>query len=73
VLARSAAGEEAIQAARLLLEGAMADAATDIADAQDVMRLLKALGHGEVALEQLLAMGDPPPDMVAAQHLPRYD
>ena len=42
-------------AARLLLEGAMADTATSIADAQDVMRLLKAVSSGALELTQLLS------------------
>ena len=42
------------EAARLLLEGAMADATTTIADAQDVMGLLKALSSGALDLTQLL-------------------
>jgi len=41
-------------AARRLLEGAMADAGTTIADAQDVMRLLRACDRGDLDLEQLL-------------------
>ncbi|MFI5168168.1 MAG: hypothetical protein ACHQQS_16295 [Thermoanaerobaculales bacterium] len=55
VIVAAPSSTEAVQAARLLLEGAMADAATDIGDAQDVMRLLKAIGRAEVALEQLLS------------------
>jgi hypothetical protein len=47
---------EAQEAARLLLEGAMADATTEIADAQDVMRILKAIGRSEVELAELLTM-----------------
>ncbi len=45
---------EGREAARLLLEGAMADAETTIADAQEVMSLLKALRRGAVDLSQLL-------------------
>ena len=47
----TAAGREA---ARRLLEGAMADSATTIADAQQVMRLLKAASRGEVDIADLL-------------------
>ncbi len=54
LLAAAPATAEATQAARLLLEGAMADAATDIADAQEVMRLLRAIDRDEVTLAQLL-------------------
>jgi hypothetical protein len=45
---------EALQAARTLLEGAMADAATPIADAQVVMRLLRSLDRSEVQLSDIL-------------------
>lgn len=48
VLAAAPASSEAAQALRVLLEGAMADARTSIADAQIIMRLLKALDRGEV-------------------------
>jgi hypothetical protein len=52
---RSAPGsEEAVAAARMLLEGAMADATTDVADAQEVMRVLKALSRRELALRDVL-------------------
>ena len=44
---------EGRQAARRLLEGAMADAATNIADAQAVMDILKAADRGAVDLAQL--------------------
>jgi len=33
----------------------MADAATDVVDAQDIMRILKAIDRSEVQIEQLLA------------------
>ena len=46
---------EGARAARLLLEGAMADAITDVGDAQDIIRILKALDRSEIAIEQLLA------------------
>ena len=46
---------ERTEAARLLLEGAMADSTTDLVDAQEVMRLLKALGRGDTTLAALLA------------------
>jgi len=45
---------EGREAARLLLEGSMADAMTSIADAQDVMGLLRALSSGALDLTQLL-------------------
>jgi hypothetical protein len=45
---------EGREAARLLLEGSMADAMTTIADAQDVMGLLRALSSGALDLTQLL-------------------
>ena len=32
----------------------MAEAATDIADAQEIMRILKAVDHAEITIEQLL-------------------
>ena len=54
VLAAAPGTAEGREAARLLLEGAMADAATSIADAQEVMALLKALSHGALDLAQLL-------------------
>jgi hypothetical protein len=55
VLAVAPDTPEGREAARLLLEGAMADATTSIADAQNVMSLLKAIGSGDVELLQLLA------------------
>jgi len=55
VLAVAPDTPEGREAARLLLEGAMADATTSIADAQNVMSLLKAIGSGDVELMQLLA------------------
>jgi hypothetical protein len=47
------AGPTTAQALRVLLEGAMADATTDVADAQSIMRLLKALDRAEITVEQL--------------------
>jgi hypothetical protein len=47
------AAQERSQAARLLLEGAMADSATPIADAQETMVLLKAVERHEVDLAEL--------------------
>jgi hypothetical protein len=55
VLAVAPDTPEGQEAARLLLEGAMADATTSIADAQDVMSLLKAMSSGDVAVTQLVA------------------
>ena len=55
VLAAAPVTPEGREAARLLIEGAMADAATSIADAQDVMRLLKAVSSGALDLTQLLS------------------
>jgi hypothetical protein len=55
VLAVAPDTPEGREAARLLLEGAMADATTSIADAQDVMSLLKAMSSGDVAVTQLVA------------------
>ncbi len=45
---------EALQAARTLLEGAMADAATPIGDAQEVMRMLRSLDRSELQLGEIL-------------------
>jgi len=47
-------GPERARAARHLLESGMAEAATDIADAQEIMRILKAVDHAEITIEQLL-------------------
>jgi hypothetical protein len=55
VLAAAPRTPEGREAARLLIEGSMADAATSIADAQDVMRLLKAVNSGALDLMQLLS------------------
>lgn len=55
VLAAAPGSAEAAQALRLLLEGAMADSRTSIADAQEVMRLLKAADRRTVDLADLLA------------------
>lgn len=54
LLAGGARGSEAGQALRVLLEGAIADAATSIADTQTIMALLKAADRGQLRLEQLL-------------------
>jgi hypothetical protein len=54
VLAAAPETPDGREAARLLLEGAMADVATSIADAQEVMSLLRALSRGEFDLAQLL-------------------
>lgn len=54
VLAVAPGSLEASQALRILLEGAMADAHTSIADAQIIMRLLKALDRGEVQPADIL-------------------
>ena len=54
VLAAAPGTAEGREAARRLLEGAMADAATSIADAQEVMQLLKAASRGDVDLADLL-------------------
>jgi hypothetical protein len=53
VLAVTPESNEGREAARQLLEGAMADAKTSIADAQDVMRVLKAATRGELDLVDL--------------------
>ena len=54
VMAAAPATEHGRAAARRLLEGAMADAATSIADAQCVMALLRSLDQGECDLGDLL-------------------
>ncbi|MGZ6081718.1 MAG: hypothetical protein ACXWK4_12950 [Myxococcaceae bacterium] len=54
VLAAAPETPEGHEAARLLLEGAMADAATSIGDAQEVMSLLRAVSSGALDLAQLL-------------------
>lgn len=54
MLAAAPASAEATEAARILLEGAMADATTSISDAQLVMRALKAIGRGELSLTDVL-------------------
>ncbi len=54
VVAAAPATPQARAAARRLLEGAMADADTSIADAQSVMTLLKSLDRGECDLGDLL-------------------
>ncbi|MFH1177306.1 MAG: hypothetical protein V1750_07855 [Acidobacteriota bacterium] len=55
VIAAAPDSPESLQAARLLIEGAMADATTSIADAQEVMQVLKALDRDEVTLPDLLS------------------
>jgi hypothetical protein len=45
---------EAAEACRLLLEGAIADAATPVADAQDVVAILKAASSGTVTMARLV-------------------
>lgn len=54
LLAAGARGSEAAVALRVLLEGAMADATTPIADAQTIMTLLKAVDRGQVDLQVIL-------------------
>ena len=54
VVAAAPGTTEGRTAARTLLEGAMADAATSIADAQEIMRLLKAAGRGDLDLADIL-------------------
>jgi hypothetical protein len=56
VLAAAPATLHGRQAARRLLEGAMADADVSIANAQAVMTLLKALDRGEVDVEAVLEL-----------------
>jgi hypothetical protein len=55
VLAASPRSDEGRAAARLLLEGAMADAGTSIADAQDVMQALKAVSRGRMDVADLFS------------------
>jgi hypothetical protein len=57
VLAVAPDSDEGREAARQLLEGAMADAATSIADAQEVMRVLKAATRRELDLAELHRSG----------------
>lgn len=54
VMAVATGSPEAVEAARVLLEGAMADATTDSIDAQDIMAILKASSSGAVHLADLL-------------------
>ena len=54
VLAAAPGSDEGRTAARILLEGAMADAGTSIADAQDVMQTLKAIDRRGLDLADLL-------------------
>ncbi len=53
VLAAAPESEECREAAKQLLEGAMADATTNIADAQEVMRVLKSAARQELDLAEL--------------------
>jgi len=53
VLAAAPDSDEGRAAARMLLEGAMADATTSIADAQDVMRALRAIDRSQLDLADL--------------------
>lgn len=55
VIAAAPRAAESRAAVRALLEGAMADAVTTIADAQEIMRLLKAADRGELDLGDLLS------------------
>ncbi len=57
VLAAAPESDEGREAARQLLEGAMADARTNIADAQEVMRVLKAVTRRELDLAELYRAG----------------
>jgi hypothetical protein len=57
VLAAAPDSDEGRTAARMLLEGAMADASTSIADAQDVMQALKAISRRHLDLADLLRDG----------------
>ena len=57
VLAASPDSDEGRAAARLLLEGAMADATTSIADAQDVMQALRAVSRRQLELADLIRAG----------------
>jgi hypothetical protein len=57
LLAVAPDSNEGREAARQLLEGAMADATTSIADAQEVMRVLKASSRGELDLAELSHTG----------------
>jgi hypothetical protein len=54
VLAAAPGTDEGRAAARLLLEGAMADSGTSIADAQDVMQALKAISRRQLDIADLL-------------------
>jgi hypothetical protein len=55
VIAAAPGTAEGCEAARALLEGAIGDATTNIADAHEVMRLLKAANRGAVDIADLLA------------------
>jgi hypothetical protein len=55
LLARAPSSPEAAQAARLLLEGAIADVATSIDDTQAIMELLKSADRGIVEIAALIA------------------
>jgi hypothetical protein len=54
LLARAPSSNQAAQAVRLLLEGAIADVATGIDDAQAIMELLKAADRGSVEIAALI-------------------
>ena len=55
VLAAAPGSDEGRTAARVLLEGAMADAGTSIADAQEVMQALRALSRGRLDIADLVS------------------
>jgi hypothetical protein len=57
VLAVTPESDEGREAARQLLEGAMADSKTNIADAQEVMYVLKAAARRELDLTDLYRAG----------------
>jgi hypothetical protein len=57
VLAVAPDSDEAREAARQLLEGAMADAGTSIADAQEVMSVLKAATQRALDIAELYRPG----------------
>ncbi|MEW6335813.1 MAG: hypothetical protein AB1625_00295 [Acidobacteriota bacterium] len=54
IVAQAPHRSEAESAVRTLLEGAMTDCLTAIADAQDTMRALRALDRGEVSPRDLI-------------------
>jgi hypothetical protein len=55
VLAAAPDSDEGRTAARVLLEGAMADAGTSIADAQEVMQALRELSRGRLEIADLVS------------------